>query len=232
LFFVEEFTKAPQEGTSDTSAFRLETVPSADFEKILWVWYSPVYRRDAKPKDFWLVVLKLSTKWQFPEMKKLAVDELQKLEIDAVEKIVTYDKYQVDKSLLLPAYKHLCKRTNRMSTEEGEQLKMHIVLGLQEVRERAIRSAAESGCRSPTSADADDSVLDKLLDEVFSLNMHPTNGHTAKSQAQSNSVPIINPPKPDTNGAGSKPPFAGGSLFQNDQRQKDGEKPKGTGRTK
>lgn len=170
-----------------------------------------MYRRDAKPKDFWLVVLKLSTEWKFPEMKKLAVDELQKLEIDPVEKIVTYDKYQVDKSLLLPAYKLLCKRTIRMSTEEGEQLKMHTVLGLQEVRERAITSAAESGCRSPTSADADDGVLEKILNEVFNLNTHPTNGQAAKSQAQPNSVPIINTPKPDANGTASKV-FASGSV--------------------
>jgi hypothetical protein len=40
-FFVEEFTKAPQEGTSDTSAFRLDKITSADFAKLLWVWYSP-----------------------------------------------------------------------------------------------------------------------------------------------------------------------------------------------
>lgn len=170
-----------------------------------------MYRRDAKPKDYWLVVLKLSTEWKFPEMKKLAVDELQKLEIDPVEKIVTYDKYQVDKSLLLPAYKLLCKRTTRMSAEEGEQLKMPTVLGLQEARERAIRSAAESGCRSPTSADADDGELEKILNEVFNFNMHPTNGHAAKSQAQQNSVPIINTPKPDMNGTTSKL-FGSGSV--------------------
>jgi hypothetical protein len=135
-----------------------------------------MYRRDAKPKDHWLVILELSTKWKFPDMKKLAVDELQKLEIDPVEKIVTYDKYGIDRSLLLPAFKLLCKRTNRMSNEECEQLKMPTVLGLYEVRERAIRSAAESaaesGRRNPTPADAEDGVLEQLLNEVFSLNGH------------------------------------------------------------
>jgi hypothetical protein len=151
-----------------------------------------MYRRDIKPKEHWLVILELSTKWQFPDMKKLAVDELQNLEIDPVEKIVTYDKYQVDRSLLIPAYKLLSKRANRMSTEEGEQLKMPTVLGLQEVRERAIRSAAEGGCTSPTSADADDGVLEKLLIEVF--NLSATNSQPARSQGQSNPAHTVIPP--------------------------------------
>jgi len=125
-------------------------------------------------------------------MKKLAVDELQKLEIDPVEKIITYDKYQVDRSLLLPEYKLLCKRVNRLSTDEGEQLKMPTVLGLHDVRERAITKAAESGCRSPTSADAGDGVLEELLNKVFNLNITITNGQHTNLQGQLPSASIIN----------------------------------------
>ena len=40
-FFVEQFTRGPQERISDTTAFRLDTVTSDDFAKLLWVWYSP-----------------------------------------------------------------------------------------------------------------------------------------------------------------------------------------------
>ncbi|KAG2755140.1 hypothetical protein P692DRAFT_20845095 [Suillus brevipes Sb2] len=180
-FFVKEFAKAPQEGSSDSSAFRLDKVSIADFAKFLWVWYSPSYRRESKPKDHWLSILELSTIWEFPEMKKLAVDELQKLDIEPIEKITTYDRYSIDKSLLLPAYKLLCKRAGRMSIEEGEQLKLHTVLGIQEARERAIRSAAEGGCRSPTSADADDEELEKILIDVFSLKGRTVAGKTRPS---------------------------------------------------
>ncbi|KAJ8597154.1 hypothetical protein M405DRAFT_877155 [Rhizopogon salebrosus TDB-379] len=173
-----------------------------------------MYRRDAKPKDHWIVILKLSTKWKFPDIKQLAVDELQKLEIDPVERIVTYDKYEVDRSLLLPAFKLLCKRTNRMSNEEGEQLKMPTVLGLYEVRERAIRSAAESGHRSPTSADAEDGVLEQFLNEVFSLSGHTTN----RAQGPPPPVPIINPPRPDANGTANRSSTSG-SAPQNSRGQ-------------
>jgi len=40
-FFVEELRNGPQEKISDTTAFRLDTVTSDDFAKLLWVWYSP-----------------------------------------------------------------------------------------------------------------------------------------------------------------------------------------------
>ncbi|KAG1730954.1 uncharacterized protein EDB91DRAFT_1059088 [Suillus paluster] len=203
-FFIKEFAKAPRDGTSDSSAFRLEQVTSANFEKLLWVWYNRTYRRERMPKDHWLVILDLSTIWQFPEMKKLAVDELQNIDIEPVEKITTYDKYEIDKSLLLPAFKLLCKRPSRMSTEEGEQLKMHTVLGIHEARERAIRSAAEGGCRSPTSADADDEELERILNDVFNLtpNMHTTNRQDTQPQGKKE-VPIIKTPKSGANGATS-----------------------------
>ncbi|KAG2068148.1 hypothetical protein BDR04DRAFT_1103817 [Suillus decipiens] len=227
-FFVKEFAKAPLEGTSDSSAFRLDKVTTADFAKFLWIWYSPSYRRESKPKDYWLVILDLSTTWQFPEMKKLAVDQLQSLDMEPVEKITTYDKYQIDKSLLLPAYKLLCKRAGRMSVEEGEQLKLHTVLGIQEARERAIRSAAESGCRSPTSADAADEELDRILMDVFSLKGRTANQQSTEPQGkQDPAVPLMKTPKPNggaangngtTNGSKSS---ASGSSSQNDHNQKD-----------
>ncbi|KAG0695640.1 hypothetical protein DFH29DRAFT_954538 [Suillus ampliporus] len=238
-FFTKEFSKAPQEGTSDSTAFRLEKVTSDDFAKFLWVWYSSTYRRESKPKDHWLVILELSTTWEFPEMKKLAVDELQNLEIEPVEKITIYDKYHIDKSLLLPALKLLCKRPSRMSTEEGEQLKMHTVLGIHEARERAIISAAEGGCRSPTSADADDEELEKILNEVFNLKIRATNSQGAQPQGQPGKVPIINTPKPGGSGAtGSGAPGNGapnnGSTSKSSapgssaQKQKEADKNKGT----
>ncbi|KAG2367601.1 hypothetical protein BDR07DRAFT_1372741 [Suillus spraguei] len=199
-FFVKEFADTAQEGTSDSRVFRLDHVTSADFAKVLWVWYSPSYRRESKPKEHWLTILDLSTAWQFPEMKKLAVAELQKLDIEPIEKITTYDKYHIDKSLLLPAYKLLCKRASRISDEEGEQLKMPTVLGILEARERAVRSAAEAGCCSPTSADADDEELDKILTDVFNLNSRATNRQGAQSQVKSGPVPIIKPPKLGVNG--------------------------------
>ncbi|KAG2367606.1 hypothetical protein BDR07DRAFT_1478961 [Suillus spraguei] len=225
--FVKEFADTPQEGTSDSRAFRLDNVTSADFAKMLCVWYNP---RESKPKEHWLTILEFSTAWQFPEMKKLAVAELDKLDIEPIEKITMYDKYHINKSLLLPAYKLLCKRASRMSDEEGERLKMPTVLGILEARERAVKSAAKAGCRSPTSADADDEELDKILTDVFNLSSHATNRQGAQSQVKSSPVPIIEPPKSGENGAtnGNGTSVSGPPSQNNLNKQKDAGKNKGT----
>ncbi|KAG1880133.1 hypothetical protein F4604DRAFT_519943 [Suillus subluteus] len=227
-FFANEFAKTPKEGTSDSTAFRLDQVSAADFAKFLWVWYSRSYRLKSKPKEHWLTILDLSTTWQFPEMKQLAIDELQKLEIEPIEKITMYDKYNIDKSLLLPSYKLLCKRASRMSAEEGERLNMPTILGIHEAREHAIRSAAESGCRSPTSADAGDEELDKILIDIFNLKSHATNRQGAQSQVTPDSAQT---PRPDVNGTtnGTRSSSSGSST-QNDNKQKDADKNKGTGK--
>jgi hypothetical protein len=103
------------------------------------------YRLDKNLKDGWLVILELSTRWQFPKMKELAVEQLQNLEIDPVEKIAIYDKYEIDRSLLLREYKRLCMREGQMSTEEGEVVKLPTVLSIYQARERVFRSAAGKG---------------------------------------------------------------------------------------
>ncbi|KAG2136384.1 uncharacterized protein EDB93DRAFT_1091806 [Suillus bovinus] len=215
-FFVKEFAKAPKEGTSDFSAFRLDQVNSADFARFLWVWYSPSYRRESKPKDHWLSILELSTIWQFPEIKQLAIDELQKLNIEPVEKITIYDKYQIDRSLLLSAYKFLCKRASHISEEEGERLRMPTVLRIYEARERAYGGPAENRIRNPISAGAGDEELEKILIDVFSLKGHATNGQDAQPPVKSDDVPIMQTPKPHVNGAtnGHKTP-ASGSVSKN-----------------
>jgi hypothetical protein len=102
-------------------------------------------------------------------VRDLAVRQLQKLDMKPVERIVTYDKYNLDKSLLLPAYTLLCKQPSR-SVEDGKRLGMPTVLKINEARECAQRLAAEQGCPSPTSADAEDQELVEILKDVFDLN--------------------------------------------------------------
>ncbi|KAG1727468.1 uncharacterized protein EDB91DRAFT_1061124 [Suillus paluster] len=212
-FFIEKFAHAPQDGISDDNAFLVEGVTSADFAKLLWVWYSPKYRLDNKTSEHWLVILELSTRWKFLRMKELAVDQLQNLEMDPVEKIAIYNKYELDNSLLLREYKHLCTREGRMSIEEGEKVGLPTILGIHQARERALMSAVAQGCRSPTSADVDDEELEKILKHVFNLNISSSarsrrgagdqvpSGNTdrqgAQSQGQPNSAFTNNIPRPD-----------------------------------
>ncbi|KAG1810552.1 uncharacterized protein BJ212DRAFT_1278788 [Suillus subaureus] len=208
--FIRKLAQAPQDGTSDDSAFRVEDVTSDDFATLLWVWYSPMYRLDRKLSDNWLVILELSTRWQFLEMRKLAVEQLQNLKMDPVEKIAIYNKYEIDKSLLLPEYKHLCTREGQMSIEEGEKVGLLTVLAIHQAREHAMKSAAANERRSLNHADVDDEELEQIVKDAFDLNQNPTTGSRrdadiqaptnyqgAQVQGQSNAAPIIDTPQPD-----------------------------------
>lgn len=124
---------------------------------------------DEQHKGHWITILELATRWKFPNVRDLAVRQLQKLDMKPVERIITYDKYNLDKSLLLPAYTLLCKQPSR-SVEDGKQLGMPTVLKISEARECAQKIAAERGCHSPTSADADDEELAEILRSVFGMN--------------------------------------------------------------
>lgn len=213
--FIQSFANH-QDGTSDEGPFRLEGITSNDFATFLWVWYSPKYRLDKKFKDHWLVILELSTRWRFSRMKELAVEQLQNLEIDPVEKISIYDKYDIDRSLLLREYKRLCMREGQMSTEEGEMVKLPTVLGIYQARERAFRSAARKVGRDPTPADVDEEELEKILIDIFNLNIRSSSGSLRgasnqtpsgntncqgmQSQGQSNSASVDDSSPPNASG--------------------------------
>jgi hypothetical protein len=185
------------------------------------------YRLDRKTLDNWLVVLELSTRWQFLEMKKLAIEQLQSLNIDPVEKIAIYNQYEIDKSLLLPEYKHLCTREGQMSIEEGEKVGLLTVLAIHQARERAMQSAvarrAANEFYSPNPADVDDEELEQILKDIFNLNQDSTTGSRragapdirapsgdtdrqgAQTQGQSNAPPIIDTPRPDASRNTNRP---------------------------
>ncbi|KAJ8581776.1 hypothetical protein M405DRAFT_693395, partial [Rhizopogon salebrosus TDB-379] len=149
-YFQQEFATAEPEGDghSDRAAFRLDDVKVSEFERLLWVFYNPRYMYDEQSKDHWVTILDLATRWKFPNVRDLAVRQLQKLDMKPVERIITYYKYNLDQTLLLPAFTLLCKQSSR-SVEDGEQLGMPTVLKISEARESAQRVAAEQGCSSP-----------------------------------------------------------------------------------
>ncbi|KAJ8586626.1 hypothetical protein M405DRAFT_743285, partial [Rhizopogon salebrosus TDB-379] len=126
------------------------------------------YMYDEQSKDHWVTILDLATRWKFPNVRDLAVRQLQKLDMKPVERIITYYKYNLDQTLLLPAFTLLCKQSSR-SVEDGEQLGMPTVLKISEARESAQRVAAEQGCSSPTSADVADEEIAEILRGVFGM---------------------------------------------------------------
>lgn len=72
--------------------------------------------------DDWSAILKLSHEWRFGEVKSLACRELERFEIEPVQKIDLYQRYEIDRKLLIPSYSKLTFRLEPLSLKEGRKL--------------------------------------------------------------------------------------------------------------
>ena len=95
------------------------------------------YTRSASIEQ-WSSILRLSHLWQFANVKRLAIKELDKLDIPAVDKAVMACAYDVEPSWQWreTAYAELGARDEPIRKEEGVRLGLDVVLKLVEVRER------------------------------------------------------------------------------------------------
>ncbi|KAJ6593327.1 hypothetical protein B0H19DRAFT_918850, partial [Mycena capillaripes] len=158
---------APRLGSED-SAIILDNVRSEDFAKLLWVFYNPKYSLyDATVED-WSTILELAHRWEFAEVKSLAIRELEKLTMSDIDRIVLYRKFAVDESFLVPRYAALCERPELLTVEEGLQLGMEVVIPLSRARECA-RNQPASGGRSPSPASLGDKELADIIKDHFNI---------------------------------------------------------------
>jgi len=108
-------------------------------------------------------------------------EELEKIEIEAVEKISIYHENNISRLYLIPSYIAVCKRDKPLSFKEGMKLGMETVLRIAEARERLRLQASESGIRTPTFEDFEDTEVEVLIREIFSLGSRPTSPTPATS---------------------------------------------------
>jgi hypothetical protein len=118
-------------GYSITRKFALSTICD------LLLTTRRLYSMYSASVEDWERILNLAHGWEFLEVKKLVVRELEKKEIDDVEKIALYHKYNIDRQLLLPSYTILCARDAPFTVTEGNTLGMETTLMLVAARERA-----------------------------------------------------------------------------------------------
>ncbi|KAG6887491.1 hypothetical protein C0995_014908 [Termitomyces sp. Mi166 len=155
-------------GSTEGTAIILEERPD-DFAKFLWVFYNPRYSLYKTTVDDWKVILHLAHKWEFAEVKKLVVRELEKLRMSDVDRIATYQKHEVDKNYLIPRYAALCEREQPLTLEEGMQLGMETTLMIARAREYARSNPSADGSRSPTTASIREDEMHSLVRLLFEI---------------------------------------------------------------
>jgi hypothetical protein len=94
-------------------------------------------------KEEWLSVLKLSTIWAFDEIRKKAIAELSKINMDTVDKVILARTYSVG-DWLYEGYTALVKREAGLSSEEAERLGYETAFRLCQRRENTFRKTHRS----------------------------------------------------------------------------------------
>jgi len=124
--FATIFTLPPGEndveGTED-KPFVLHGISDIDFESLLKFMY-PLHLTNVKlTQQDWISALKLSTLWEFTDIRERAIQELSKeeMKMGTIEKIECGKSYQVEE-MLLRGYAELLKRAETITTEEAERL--------------------------------------------------------------------------------------------------------------
>ncbi|KAJ7146028.1 hypothetical protein C8R44DRAFT_863846 [Mycena epipterygia] len=196
----------PQQGSSHLTAIKLHDVTAKDFETFLWVFYNPTYSLyDASVSD-WTCILHLGHDWQFAEVEKLAVRELEKMPMSIVERIALYQLHHVSEELLIPHYAALCSRGSPLDLEESAQLGMPTTVLINQTMYSVYKPKDADGRSSPIDP-ANAAVISKIIAHIGNGQAGVASTHTGlPGQGISNSTNgVQRRPPAAVNGTGAKP---------------------------
>lgn len=180
-----------REGTDDADPVVLDEVSPEEFEKFLWVFYNPLYSLYDATIDDWNCILNLADKWDFPQVKELAVRELHKKpELELVTKMALYQKYKVDPRHLVPLYAELCSRDTPLTLEESEILGFKVCVAINTARER-LRAKPSDGGRCPLPEGLEEGDVFRAIEAQIGIE----EGSTAKFKEENPTMSLsVNSP--------------------------------------
>lgn len=100
----------------------------------------------ARTRDEWTSILSLATRWDFEDIRTLAIREIQSLDMSPVDKIILAQEFDIGGRWLLGAYTALCERAEPLSVSEGARLGLDIAMRVAQLREQ-LRSSIRKSSR-------------------------------------------------------------------------------------
>ncbi|KAI0352036.1 hypothetical protein OH77DRAFT_1429073 [Trametes cingulata] len=127
----------PAEGQDDDNPLHFSGISSTDFERLLWVLYPPNYgAHKAKSVDEWQSILSLATRWEFNDIRELAIRQLQSLDMHPVDRILIAQEFDIGGRWALSAYTALCERPEPLSLAEASRLGLETTTRIAQLREQ------------------------------------------------------------------------------------------------
>ena len=98
----------------------------------------------AQTLDEWTSILHLATRWEFTDIRALAINSIQSLNITPVDRIVISRDYDISGRWTLAAYTALCDRPEALTLEEASRLGLETSVRIAQMREQ-MRSTTGRG---------------------------------------------------------------------------------------
>jgi hypothetical protein len=115
--------------------------------------------------DKWVDILDLAQRWTFKEVEQLCIRELQKLDIEPVDKIHIYQAHNINRSHLAESFGKLTIRQEFINPEEAQKLGLETTLKISHARE-LYRSP--NGIK-PSPIQLNDPELRSAIQDAFGL---------------------------------------------------------------
>jgi hypothetical protein len=90
----------------------------------------------AKTVEEWISILHLSTRWEFNDIRNLAIREIEHLDLTPVEKVVLSRQYDISSNWTLKAYTDLCERAKPINIHEARALGLETMVRISQLREK------------------------------------------------------------------------------------------------
>ncbi|KAH9047303.1 hypothetical protein EDB84DRAFT_506568 [Lactarius hengduanensis] len=136
---------------TESNPIVLRDATSEAFAELLWVFYNREYSNYNATLERWKRILALAHQWGFVQVKKLCVQELEKLTIPPVEKIKIYQDYNLNPDHLYDSYVELVTRLEPLNLEEGKKLGFLTSLKITHARQLACTTGPDGATSSSGS---------------------------------------------------------------------------------
>jgi len=148
MFSLQPPPGTPVEGQSDEHPIQLLGTNVQDFERLLSVMYpAKLGVSPFSTTDEWKSILEMSTKYEFVEIREMAINTLSKTFMDPIDKISIAQQYDIRLDWVITSFIELCLREAPLTYEEGLKLGMKIVTKLASARE-ILRTSRDFSCHS------------------------------------------------------------------------------------
>jgi hypothetical protein len=87
----------------------------------------------------WTSVLHLSSRWEFDDIRALAIREIERYPLNSVDKIVLSRQFDITSMWTLRAYTELCERSEPLTDHEALALGLQTTVRVSQLRERLCR---------------------------------------------------------------------------------------------